>query len=141
MRMPYAAELAERETLDGNISGHRSNGSMRGTVGMSGTSQMASMRCEHRSASRSTGDECSDLYATLHAPEQERSLDFSGVFAAIQLERPTASRHTLQAMTLLPDACPAPVSKAMPALARRAVRVSQRLAEIGAKRPMVVIPR
>ena len=140
MRMPYAAELAERETLDGNISGHRSNGSMRGTVGMSGTSQMASMRCGHRSASRPIGDECSDLYATLHAPEQERSIDFSGVFEAIQLERPTASRRTLQAMTLLPDACPPPVSKAVPALARRAVRVSQRLAEIGAMRPMVVIP-
>lgn len=142
MRMPYAAALAEREALDSDPN-YRSEEWMRGMKGMSGK---APIWCEHRSDSEPVEDRYGDLYATLHAPEQEHSLDFSGVFAAVQPGRQSmaACRDivALAPVSRMPALAPAlaPTRAATPTLERRAVRVSRRLAEIGAMRPMVVIP-
>ncbi|MGZ3675652.1 MAG: hypothetical protein ACXVCO_15210, partial [Ktedonobacterales bacterium] len=137
IRMPNAAALAEWETLDGNP-GNRSDGWMRGTTEMR---TMASTRWEHRGASESAVDEYGDLYATLHTPEREQSLDFSGVYAAVQ---PPRQADALDEIGALPRArrrsALAQTPSAKPAVGRRVAQVSRRLVEIGAMRPQVVIP-
>lgn len=137
MRMPNAATLVERETLDGNPS-DRSDGWMRGTVEVR---KMASKWCEQYSASESAEDEHGDLYATLHLPEREKSLDFSGVFVAAKPPRHIVARHDIGA---LPPARRMPTAAqplaAKPAVGRRVAQVSRRLVEIGGMRPQVVIP-
>lgn len=139
MRMPYAAALAERKTLDGNPNDQRSDERMWETMGMSGTSRMASTWCEHRNASESVEDEYEygDLYATLHTPEREQSLDFSGVFAAVQPVRQSVARHDIVALPSVPRM---PIAAPPPAPGRRVARVSRRLVEIGVMRPQVIIP-
>ncbi|MGZ3668019.1 MAG: LysM peptidoglycan-binding domain-containing protein [Ktedonobacterales bacterium] len=137
IRMPNAAALAEREKLDGNP-GNRSAGWMRGTTEVR---TMASTWCEQRSASESAADEYGDLYATLHMPEQEQSLDFSGVFAAVQQPRQAVARRDIGALSparRTPARAQTPSAK--PAVGRRVAQVSRRLVEIGAMRPQVVIP-
>ncbi len=144
MRMPSAVALAERETLAGN-SDHHSEKRMPGTIGITRTSHMASTWREPHGDSASAAEEYGDLYATLHAPEREQSLDFSGVYAAVQPPRRSMARRDSSAL---------PAAPRMPALAaatpsaqtvattprRRVAQVSRRLAEIGTMRPQVIIP-
>ncbi|HEX8032950.1 MAG TPA: LysM peptidoglycan-binding domain-containing protein, partial [Ktedonobacterales bacterium] len=137
IRMRNAAALAERDMLDGNP-GDRADGWMRGTTEMR---TMASTWREHGGASESTEDEYGDLYATLHMPEQEQSLDFSGVFAAVQPPRRAVSRRDIGVLAPAQHiSALAQASSAKPAVVRRVARVSRRLVEIGGMRPQVVIP-
>src|SRR4051794_7954359 len=136
--MPNAAALAEREKLDGNP-GNCSDGWMRGTTEMrTMASTMASTWCEQRSASEAAADEYGDLYATLHMPEQGQSLDFSGVFAAVQQPRQAVARRDIGALSparRTPARAQTPSAK--PAMGRRVAQVSRRLVEIGGMRPQV----
>lgn len=141
MRMPDAVALAERETLDGN-STHHAGKRVPGTMGSTRTSRIASTWREDRRGAASVAEEYGDLYATLHAPEGEQSLDFSGVYAAVQQPRQIVARRDIATVRAAPR-MPAPVAApavATPASRRRVAQVSRRLAEIGAMRPQVIIP-